>query len=317
MGNRFASFYRCLAFARFWKVKFWRSFIKCQYFNDGRIFTKNMYLYIFILGFFSKTGKTRVSHRVKMMTRWPGRERWPKWPIDPVTQWPSSMSDPLVASATHCVRRLMEQPAGQRDICPVSVNLPSAFNNVSVPGLVPWHYRRSPENYSPAPVDPGVILLLGSWATPKNTWLKWITWLIDWLTTASETSLLDAAECAAVSHVGGNRTFPGQDFSPTSIINYSWIADRPREHYRRAIGNPGRPMIQDFQHSTLTCCLSECVEWLASLPTGKLTRFSLLLLLLLLLHVNHSAYSIVDKNARTFPQMLESSCQAMTGKSTV
>jgi len=40
---------------------------------------------------FSKTGKTRVSHRVKMMTRWPGRERWPRWPLDPVTQWPSSM----------------------------------------------------------------------------------------------------------------------------------------------------------------------------------------------------------------------------------
>jgi len=28
-----------------------------------------------------------------MITRWPGRERWLKWPIDPVTQWPSSMSD--------------------------------------------------------------------------------------------------------------------------------------------------------------------------------------------------------------------------------
>jgi len=27
-----------------------------------------------------------------MMTRWHGRERWPKRPIDPVTQWPSSMS---------------------------------------------------------------------------------------------------------------------------------------------------------------------------------------------------------------------------------
>ena len=45
--------------------------------------------------FFSKTGKTRVSHRVKMMTRWPGRERWPKWPTDPVPclprrGWPRS-----------------------------------------------------------------------------------------------------------------------------------------------------------------------------------------------------------------------------------
>jgi len=31
----------------------------------------------------------------------------------------------------------LEQPTGQRDICPVSVNLPSAFKNISVPGLVP------------------------------------------------------------------------------------------------------------------------------------------------------------------------------------
>ena len=88
MGKRFATFYRCLAFARFWKVKFWRSFIKCQYFNDGWMdFHKNIYLYMFILGVFSKTRKTRVSHRVKIMTRWPRWERWPKWPTDPVTQF--------------------------------------------------------------------------------------------------------------------------------------------------------------------------------------------------------------------------------------
>ena len=31
----------------------------------------------------------------------------------------------------------LEQPAGERDISPVSVNLPSAFENISVPGLVP------------------------------------------------------------------------------------------------------------------------------------------------------------------------------------
>ena len=31
----------------------------------------------------------------------------------------------------------LEQPAGQRDICPVSVNLPSAFKHISVPGLIP------------------------------------------------------------------------------------------------------------------------------------------------------------------------------------
>jgi len=31
----------------------------------------------------------------------------------------------------------LEQPTGQRDICPVSVNLTSASKNISVPGLVP------------------------------------------------------------------------------------------------------------------------------------------------------------------------------------
>jgi len=30
----------------------------------------------------------------------------------------------------------LEQPAGQHDICPISVNLPSAFKNISVSGLV-------------------------------------------------------------------------------------------------------------------------------------------------------------------------------------
>ena len=43
----------------------------------------------------------------------------------------------------------LEQPARQRDICPVSVNLLSASKNISVPGLVPWHYDWSPLNYSP------------------------------------------------------------------------------------------------------------------------------------------------------------------------
>ena len=100
MGRRFASFYRRLAFARVWKVKFCRPFVRCQYFNDGWTdFHKNIYLYIFILDFYSKTVKTRVSRRVKMMTRWPGRERWPKRPIYPVTQWPSSMSAVSAAAA--------------------------------------------------------------------------------------------------------------------------------------------------------------------------------------------------------------------------
>ena len=33
--------------------------------------------------------------------------------------------------------RSPEQPAGQRDISPVSVNLPSAFKNISAPRFVP------------------------------------------------------------------------------------------------------------------------------------------------------------------------------------
>ena len=61
------------------------------------------------------------------------------------------------ALATHH----LEQPTGQRDISPVSVNFPSASKNISVPGLIPWHYHWSPVNYSPPPVDPEVILLLG------------------------------------------------------------------------------------------------------------------------------------------------------------
>jgi len=37
-----------------------------------------------IFSIFSKTGKTRVSHRVKMMTRWPERVK-----DDPLTRWPN------------------------------------------------------------------------------------------------------------------------------------------------------------------------------------------------------------------------------------
>jgi len=49
-----------------------------------KVSQKYISLYLYLGIFFSKTWKTEVSHRVKMMTRWPGRERWPKWPIDPV-----------------------------------------------------------------------------------------------------------------------------------------------------------------------------------------------------------------------------------------
>ena len=42
-----------------------------------------------ILGIFSKTGKTRVSHRVKMMTRWPGDPDVKGNPNDALTRWPN------------------------------------------------------------------------------------------------------------------------------------------------------------------------------------------------------------------------------------
>ena len=50
----------------------------------------------------------------------------------------------------------LEQPAGQRDICPVSVNLPSTFKTFLFQASFPdiW----SAVNYSPPPVDPEVIL---------------------------------------------------------------------------------------------------------------------------------------------------------------
>jgi len=93
--KRFASFYRCLAFARFWEVKFWRSFIKCQYFNDDWTeFYKNIYLYIFILGFFSKTGKLRSHTGSKW---WPGDPDVKDDPNDPLTRWPN---DPVPCLVT-------------------------------------------------------------------------------------------------------------------------------------------------------------------------------------------------------------------------
>ena len=94
MGKRFASFYHCLAFAGFWKVKFWRSFIKRQYFNDGWTdFHKNIHLYIFILGFFRKPDKLG-SHTGSEW--WPGDPDVKDDPNDPLTRWPN---DPVTCMA--------------------------------------------------------------------------------------------------------------------------------------------------------------------------------------------------------------------------
>ena len=105
MGKRFASFYRCLAFARFWKVKFWRWFTKCQYINDGWTdFHKNIYLYIFILGFFWKPEKLGSHTGSKW---WPGDPDMKNDPNDPLTRWPNDpvpcLIHEMLCSVHRCV----------------------------------------------------------------------------------------------------------------------------------------------------------------------------------------------------------------------
>ena len=90
MGKRFASFYRCLAFARFWKVKFWRSFIKCEYYNDGWTdFHKKYISLYFYIGLLSKTGKNSgltPSQNDDPVTSDPDIKDDPN---DPLTRWPN------------------------------------------------------------------------------------------------------------------------------------------------------------------------------------------------------------------------------------
>ena len=43
----------------------------------------------------------------------------------------------------------LKQPARQRDFCSISVDLASASENISLPGLVSRHYHQSPLQYSP------------------------------------------------------------------------------------------------------------------------------------------------------------------------
>ena len=92
MGKRFASFYfyHCLAFARFWKVKFWKSFIKCQYFNDGWTdFHKNISL---SWAFFENRKSSGLT---------PGQNDDPvtrTWKITQMTRWPNDPVPCLVCS---------------------------------------------------------------------------------------------------------------------------------------------------------------------------------------------------------------------------
>ena len=87
-------FYRCLAFGRFWKVKFWRAFIKCQFqwrfygFSQKYI---SVYLY---LGFFENrknSGLTPGQNNDPVTQTWK-MTQMTHWPGDPMTQfhvWPT------------------------------------------------------------------------------------------------------------------------------------------------------------------------------------------------------------------------------------
>jgi len=70
----------------------------------------------------------------------------------PSAAGPTQSPDP--PSATVCL-------AGQRDLSPVSVNLLSVSENISVLGLVPWHHHLSPLNYFP---------------TFSGSWSDFVTW---------------------------------------------------------------------------------------------------------------------------------------------
>ena len=77
-----------------------------------------------------------------------------------------------------CWTHHMEEPAGQCHLCSISVNLPSASENISVLGFLSWHYHWWPVAYSP--ILSGFWSDLFTWTTVKiHNWL--LDWLIDWL----------------------------------------------------------------------------------------------------------------------------------------
>jgi len=116
------------------------------------------------------------------------RHTWVNWFVSPIclVGVPSALLGPnrAAGAAREAVYRwrpglpgrrthYLEQPTGQGDISPVSVNLPSAYKNISVPGLIPWHYHWSSLKLFPTSS--------GSW----NDFVTWTTlqmhdeWLID------------------------------------------------------------------------------------------------------------------------------------------
>jgi len=90
MGKMFASFYSCLVFASFWKVKFWRSLIKCQYFNDGWADFHKKYISLYLyLGFFEnrKNSGLTPDQTEDPVTRTWKMTQMTHWPDDPMTQF--------------------------------------------------------------------------------------------------------------------------------------------------------------------------------------------------------------------------------------
>ena len=114
-GQEVWQFYHCLAFARFWKVKFWRSFIKCQYFNDGWTdFHRNIYFYIFgVMGIFRKPEKLGSHTGSKW---WLGDPDVKDDPDDPLTRWPNDPV-PCLDASTRRWPALAQRRAGKKVIC--------------------------------------------------------------------------------------------------------------------------------------------------------------------------------------------------------
>ena len=112
-GQEVWQFYHCLAFARFWKVKFWRSFIKCQYFNDGWTdFHKKRYIFISLVSwaFFEnrKNSGLTPGQNDDSVTR--------TWKMTQMTHWPNDPV-PCLDASTRRWPALAQRRAGKKVIC--------------------------------------------------------------------------------------------------------------------------------------------------------------------------------------------------------
>ena len=128
MGKRFASFYGCLAFARFWKVKFWRSFIVNISMTVGRIFTK-IYIVISLSWAFFRKPEKLGSHTGSKW--WPGDPDVKDDSNDPLTRWPNDPVSCLVAKCKRTLSDLIQQDFKSRRSCCISneIQVDFVFDN--------------------------------------------------------------------------------------------------------------------------------------------------------------------------------------------